>query len=620
MRHIGVVSTVIFAFAVSAALPLPAAALSVSAAAAPTASITAMPSPDTAVLSVGANAGLAVGMELKVFQNGQEAGRIVLTQVGTSSATGRVASASGFTVRVMDTVALTAAASAATPPSPAPRSPVPAKQVVAPARSVYGEHANDMIPWERWEYIALSSLAADGLVAGYSARDFQATRTFTRGELAEITARAMTAFAAGAGSDRDEAFLRRLSQEFRLQEPVKKTQAALDELDLPRASSKQTKLPQIPGLSLYGGPRLVRFEGDNSFRMAGRVGGIYDLSANAYAVLSLTNLHRLTSALPKAFTAVDVATINARLWGADWELGKTYWSSGPSYAGDGLLSDNAPGMWMLKGRKNLSLGANRKFTLTQLYGSFADNDQTKYYGLRRIEARVNKRMDLGLGEAYVSTKAPNPLSLIVPYYAYQRLAVFHQGVGGHGGSATNNDTFNYMAQADLFYRITPKMNTYFELILDDISAPSSLGVGNVPRKLAWIWGMHFPHLMGGRAEGRFEIYNSDRETYLGIAPQVGWSEKDLLLGSPFGPNTQAFFGRLDYRFSNKLKGILQLRDAVQYHNGNPDMGDRFELAMTAAYDMKPNQSISVRWIPQRLRGQGYTIRPNALELMGTVAY
>jgi len=200
------------------------------------------------------------------------------------------------------------------------------------------------------------------------------------------------------------------------------------------------------------------------------------------------------------------------------------------------------------------------------------------------------------------------------------MVVFGQGLGGHKKGGSGNDTFNYMAQVDVSTRIKRNVNAYVELIVDDISAPSGLGVGDVPRKTGFVVGMHFPTLFGSRGEGRFEIYNADRELYMGIAPQVGWSNNDLLLGNPYGPNTQAFFGRLDYRFTDQVKGSLQLRDSAQFHNGLPDMGDRFEMALTAAYDITPSQSVSLRWVPQRYRGQGYTLRPNALELLASYAY
>jgi hypothetical protein len=580
---------------------------------------------DAATISAGADAGLGVGQELVVRRAGREVGRIVLSDVRTNTAIGRVTAADGETVQVLDTVVLPAASAnaPAEPPAPAPPAPAPDLTTAEPqAPPSYNEHPSDIIPWERWEYMALSSLAADGLIPGYSARDFQASRQFTRGELADLTAKAMINYRAGAGQDRDSVFLNRLEHAFRYQPAVRDTLVQLAQMDATRpAATEKPTLPQVPGLSLYGGIRYAGFHGDDKVTVSGRVGGIYDVSDKAFLALSVNNLHDRTSAQPDAFSALDVATLNFSAWDADWEIGKTYLSSGPLQSGDGLLSDNAPGLYMAKMRRAFSWGKfPGKFTLTQVYGGFRDEGRTKYYGLRRIESRLGKRVQLGLAEAYVSTKAPGPLSLVLPFYAYQRIGVFGQHLGGHAAGSNDNDTFNYMAQLDLVARINRNLNLYGEYVVDDITAPFGLGQGDVPRKVAFVVGAHFPLLFGSRGSGRFEIYNGDRETYLGIAPQVAWTRKGLLLGSPFGPNTQAFYGRLDYRFTNQWKGILEMHDAVQFHNGAPNVGDRFALGATAAYDITPSQSVSLRLIGERYRGEGYTIRGTGVEIIGSYAY
>jgi len=570
---------------------------------------------DAATISAGGNVGLSVGTELPIRRGDRVVGWIVLTDVKNDTSIGRVRAAEGETPQALDVVALPAAAPEppATPPAPAPPPPPPSV-TVSPSddRPSYNEHATDIVPWERWEYVALSSLAAHGLLPGYSARDFQATRLFTRGELADLTAKALINYTAGAGQNRDRVFLDRLAHAFRYQPAVRDAVEQLSGLDIPRPAqdAEEAPLPPVPGLSVYGGPRYTSFRGDDKLTLSGRVGGIYDISDKAFLALSVTNLHDRTSALPDAFEPVDVATLNFEALDADWEIGKSYWASGPLMSGDGLLSNNAPGLYMIKGRRAFSWGRfPGKFVFTQLYGGYHDYDGTKYYGLRRVESRLSRRVGLGLGEAYVSSKAVGPLGVILPYYAYQKV------------KDLENASFNYMAQIDLTYRWSPGLTVYGEYIADDIAAPDSLGAGfDAPRKIAYVLGAHFPRLFGARGTGRFEIYNADREIYLGIEQKVSWSQKDLLLGSPFGPNSRAFYGRLDYRFTDQWKGIVEMRDAVQARRGTPDMGDRFELGVTAAYDAAPDQSVALRVVGQRFRGQGYTIRGTAVELTGTYAY
>lgn len=600
-------------------------------AAATSASITGIQG-DAATLNAGANADLSVGQELVIRRAGREVGRLAITNVRNETATGRVTAVEGETVQVLDSVALPSAATdeVAVPPAPAPREPAPRVPPKTAGRSdsrpSYNESPHDIIPWERWEYMALSSVAAHGLIPGYSAREFQGVRQFTRGQLADLTAKALINFAAGAGEDRDKVFLDRLAHAFRYQPAVRGAVDALKDLNLPREaspSSTPSALPSVPGLAAFGGLRYASFRDDHKLTVTGRVGGIYDVSDKAFLALSINNLHDRTSAFPDRFQPVDVATINFNALGTDWEIGKSYWSSGPLMSGDGLLSDNSPGLYMVKGRRVFSWGRfPGKFVMTQIYGGFPDYDGTKYYGLRRIESKLSNRVSLGLAEAYVATKAPGPLSLVLPYYAYQRVGIFGQRIGGHGsGNPSDNDSFNYMAQLDLVYRVNSRLNVFGEYILDDVKAPFGLGKGDdTPRKIAYVIGAEFPNLFGGRGYGRFEIYNADRDVYRGIAPQVAWSQKDLLLGSPFGPNTRAFYGRLDYRFTDQWKGAVELYDALQARRTVPDMGDRYQLGVTAAYDYSPDRSLSIRLVPQRFRGQGYTIRSSALEVMGTYAY
>lgn len=592
---------------------------------------------EEATLNAGANKGLSVGMELPVMQGDRVVGHIVISQVSADAATGRLAANPGATIRALDSVALSAAppTTPALPPSPAPR--VPAPTVAAPpaprtdARAErlpsYNEHAADTIPWERWEYMALSSLAASGLLPGYASREFQGERTFTRGELANLTATALVNFEAGAGTERDRVFLDRLAREFRYQPAVRRTVNATREMDLGPPANRPAgpgalpalapTLEKVPGLSLYAGPRFVDFRGKSELSLTGRAGGIYDVGKDAFVALSVNNLHDRFSALPDAFDPIDVLTLNLRAWDVDWEIGKSYWSSGPLHSGDGLLSDNAPGLYMLKGRKTFSWGKfPGKFIITQLHAGFPDNGSTKYYGLRRVEKRLNKNAELGLAEAYVATKQPNPLILIFPFYAYQHVEIL-----GGKGSNRDNDTFNYMAQIDLSLKMRSSFTLYGEIFIDDMAAPSGLGAGfNAPRKIGMVLGGHFPKLFGWRGDGRFEIYHADREAYLGIAPQVGWNRDNLLLGNPFGPNSQAFSGRVDYRFTEKLKGAMILRDAVQYKNGVPDMGDRLEWDTRVAYDFTPSHSASLRYVHHRYRGQAYTKRENAVEVFGSYAY
>lgn len=575
---------------------------------------------DEVTLSAGANAGLFVGQELTVHQSGVPSGRIVVAEVETESAVGRLFTYVNKTVSVGDLImapdSMETGTGSNTPATDSESSDPDNREPDDKSQPSYKEHLGDIIPWERWEYLALSSLASEGLIPGYSAREFQGTRMFTRGQLAQFTATALENFDKGKRSERNEVLIRRLVETFQYQPAIKQalSGAALTLLAGGGTPIREKEAVNRLGYSVYGGIRYLSFRGDTKIQPIGRVGGILDVTDDAYVALSINNLHRLTSALPNRFQGPDVLTYNFHALDADWEIGKSYWYSGPVYSGDGLLSNNAPSPYMVKARKNFSWGNfPGKFVLTQIHGGWQDFDRTKYFGLRRVETNLGKGVEFGLAESFISSRFPSPLALVLPYYAYQKINVLDQDLG--------NDTFNYMVQADVRGKIRSNIIGYFEFVVDDIAAPDGLGAGfDAPRKVAWMAGAHWPNLWNGRGEARAEIYNSDRATYLGVAPKVSYDVRDLLLGSPFGPNTQAFFGRLDYRASDKMKYIVQLRDAVQFKNGLPDMGDRFELSVTAAYDPSPDRSVWLRVVPQRFRGQNYTMRETAVELMGTYAF
>lgn len=564
---------------------------------------------DEVTLNAGANAGLAVGAELRVTRDGTEIGRVVIVRVENTSSTARWFPYVNQTVGIGDTVVLPAEPPVEPAVAPAPpRKARPAN----PERPSYGESARTIVPWESWEYPALSALATDGLLPGCAAIDFQGVRRYSRGEIAELVAKAVSNAAAGKRPGRDAWYLRRLVEAYRHQPPVR---ALLDNLPEALAAPVPAKPALLDQVTAWGGLRYQNAHGGNDAEMLGRVAGIFPLEDKAWAYVSLNNLHDLTSGLPDSFSKLDAATVSFRALDADFTLGKQSLTSGPVYSGDGLLSSNSPGIWQARVAKTFSFGRFGKYTFSQLYGGFPDTERTKYFGLRTVDTSIGK-WSIGLAEAYISTKAPNPLVLVTPYYGYQHWAIF----GGDAGSR-GNDTFNYMAQVNVAARVRNRMSVYAEFIVDDITAPEGWSQGHVPRKVAVVAGMHYPGLLfGGRGDVRVELYQSDRLTYLGVAPQVAWSNRDLMLASPFGPNTQAFFGRLDYRVNDRVKAWMEVHDAVQFHNEYPDMGDRLVNAFGVTWSPRPDQSVYASFIPQRYRGINYVERKATVDVVASFAF
>jgi hypothetical protein len=564
---------------------------------------------DEVTLNAGANAGIAVGAELRVIRAGTEIGRIVVVRVENTSSTGRWFPYVNRTLSVGDTVVLPAEPPAQPAVAPAPpRKPRPSN----PERPSYSEPSRTIIPWESWEYPALSALAVDGLLPGSAAVDFQGTRLYTRGEIAAFVAKAVSNISDAKKPARDAWFLKRLVEAYRHQPPVR---SLLDNLPEALTAADTTPPAWLDQVTAWGGLRYQNAHGGNDAEILGRAAGIFRLQDKAWAYLSLNNLHDLTSGLPDGFSELDAATVNFRALDADFTLGKQSLTSGPVYSGDGLLSSNSPGIWQARVTKTFSFGRFGKYTFSQLYGGFPDTERTKYFGLRTVDTSIGK-WSIGLAEAYVSTKAPNPLVLVTPYYGYQHWSIF----GGDAGSR-GNDTFNYMAQVNVAARVRNNMSLYAEFILDDITAPKSWSQGHVPRKVAIVGGMHYPGLLfGGRGDLRVELYQSDRLTYLGVAPQVAWSNRDLMLASPFGPNTQAFFGRLDYRVNDRIKAWMEVHDAVQFHNEYPDMGDRLVNAFGVTWSPRPDRSVYASFIPQRYRGINYAERRATFDLVASFAF
>ena len=136
----------------------------------------------------------------------------------------------------------------------------------------------------------------DGLLPGSAAIDFQGTRLYTRGEIAQLVATAVSNIDAGKKPGRDAWFLERLVEAYRHQPPVRAILDSLPEALRATDSEPPSLLDQV---SAWGGLRYQNAHGDNDVEVTGRAAGIFQLNDTAWAYLSLNNLHDLASGLPE---------------------------------------------------------------------------------------------------------------------------------------------------------------------------------------------------------------------------------------------------------------------------------------------------------------------------------
>jgi hypothetical protein len=260
-----------------------------------------------------------------------------------------------------------------------------------------------------------------------------------------------------------------------------------------------------------------------------------------------------------------------------------------------LLSDNAPGLFQLNGRKTFSLGfLGHSYTFEQFAATLNEPGGRRYVVARRLSRPFGRRAGMSISEAIKSSSTRDlPLALILPLYVYNHTVFTDE---------EKARTVNYLAGGDIWYAPSRAVQMYGDLVIDDITTPFGLGY-SVPRKIGYLLGLHFPAMNRGRTDVRIEWALTDGEkpgstlheggTYIHRNPSLSWYIDGLPMGHPMGTNRRGPFVRVQHRFGRRLTTIGEWEDERQWR-ATPAIGDRRRALLYTAYDLRPDRSLGLR--------------------------
>ncbi len=294
-----------------------------------------------------------------------------------------------------------------------------------------------------------------------------------------------------------------------------------------------------------------------------------------------------------------------------WEIARDYCHWGPGYSGSLILSDNSSGFMQARGIKEVELGKPfGRLKITQFLSGIDDEGQHLYLFGRRYERPLSRRWYVGISETAKTSKTPNPLILVLPFYLYQHLFL------------DIDEEFNTLYSADVLFRNPRGQEFYGELLIDDITAPRIFGERfDRPRKTGYLLGLYLPGVFGRRESSfRAEYIFIDPLTYGATRddfPELAYIHNMDVIGHPIGPNAEAIYLRWEHWLGQKFSTIIQYLnqrqiDPATTDTGAPMRGKRRVLSAQLAYDISPGTSISLRIAPFE------TVTPTGVEESGTV--
>jgi hypothetical protein len=463
----------------------------------------------------------------------------------------------------------------------------------------------DLVPRGDWSYDLLARWAARGLIEGEPGRPLRSAREFHGDE--PLSRASMAAIVATLG-ERPQALPPgdRLLLEHLVREYAPELQRADHDPEALVKTIQSSRSPDAP-------PRMV----SNSGLLLGRAG--HSTEGNAFArlvfradaqaspnpwllgALSLSNQRQLYSTDDHAFPLLEHAVARLRTHFADWELGRTSRRWGPGWGGTVLLSDDAPALTQLSGRRRLSLGfLGHDYTIEQFVATLNDTGGRRYVVARRISRPFGRRAGVSISEAVKTSSTKGlPLALVLPLYLYADLTF---------DDVRNSNSVNYLAGLDVWYAPSEQVRLYGDFMMDDLTAPAGLGDRSVPRKIGVLFGIHLPRLSAGRTDLRLEWALTDGErpgssiqeggTYIHRDRTLSWFHDGLPIGHRMGQNRRGPFVRIRHRLASRWTVIGEWEDEKQWRT-TPDVGDRRRALLYAAYDLRTN-----RWLAFRVERTG----------------
>ncbi len=470
----------------------------------------------------------------------------------------------------------------------------------------------DHIPLGDWTYDAMTSLAAHGLVPGFSARVFLGDRLFDRMEMAEIVAAVVSNADANAPVNSRASLITQLVREFTPDLHAMGSNSAEEWL-----ASDQSK----PSLLVTGYAKALAQDNnaDTRLMIPHRISLYNPLSDRSFGMVTFADKGEQFFQQLRNSTVPDKLIIQGYSDDMVWSVGRQYLNWGPAYAGSLILSDNSIGFWQARAAKEIDLGKwFGRFKVTEFASMFDDDKQLYFFG-RRYEKPLAKRWHWGISETVLMNKAPNPAILVLPFYGYQ--AIF-----GGTGSVTDR-SMNTVYATDLQYKAAGGQSYYGELLIDDITAPDFLGAGfSRPRKTGYTLGLSLPRLTNSklRSSLRAEYTHIDRRTYEATRPEfpeLAYAHNNRIIGHPIGPNAEMIYLRGESYLNDKWSLTGELMDVRQAQAGLPTRTKSDTVSLTVAYDIAAYKSVALRISPFKTTPPGQpSDSGTSYDLSATFAY
>lgn len=448
--------------------------------------------------------------------------------------------------------------------------------------------STDQVPTGNWSYYALMHLAAKGFVPGESAQRFMGDWLYNREDMARFVL-LMASVRPDAMNEKDHALLSRLAAEYEPEIRVIAGDKAFESLNAYELTDANVPVGEFDG-------RAVRTSGDNDLLGLYRVAGM--ALPGRYVTLAVTGTNLRREFEGDQFSQLDTFSARGKTPNWEWEIGKDYMWWGPGYSGSMILSDNSPSFPMLKIGKDFYFGQHIGYVkVTEFISSFDDGNKTAYLVGRRWEKRFSPLFHIGINETAKTTKAPNPLVLVIPsLYLYQHIYTTQLDV-----------EWNSFLSFDMSYQPSQRFEGYFDFLIDDMKAPVGLRTGpawDLPRKIGYLVGGYWPDVVGeGRLGLRAEYIFTDPGTYAATRsdfPELAYTHDGLVIGHPVGGNSSAIFLRVDSRFAPKWAGAIQYLGRVPQDKNGPNPNNTYKFSALLSRDIFPSFSITARYDLQKL--------------------
>lgn len=194
---------------------------------------------------------------------------------------------------------------------------------------------------------------------------------------------------------------------------------------------------------------------------------------------------------------------------------------------------------------------------TTIFDSLSGDISTineKYISYHRIGFNLSKHFSFGLGEIVVYSKRGIDLSYLNPFNFYK--SVEH----------SNRDRDNAMLFLDFTNNSIKGLKFFSTILIDDINA-SKLGTGWWGNQAAYHFGVSSYNLYNYfPVDFSMEYYRVDPYVFTHRIEDNNFTNYNYQLNESTPPNSELYFGRINYRFTHRFK--LSLEFGYTVHGAN----------------------------------------------------